>query len=58
MSPSPPSSTPRARCSRRHGIAWFATLADALSVDQYVKTRTALVENMLEPLAGSDTSSC
>jgi hypothetical protein len=29
-----------------------------LSVDQYVKTRTALVENMLEPLAGSDTSSC
>ena len=27
MSPSPPSSTPRARRSRRHGIAWFATIA-------------------------------
>lgn len=27
MSPSPPTSTPRARRSRRHGIAWFATIA-------------------------------
>ena len=33
-------------------------VADLLAVDQYVKTHTVLVENMLAPLAGTDTSSC
>ena len=33
-------------------------VTDLLAVDQYVKTHTVLIENMLAPLAGSDTSSC
>lgn len=33
-------------------------VVDVLAVDQYVKTHTVLIENMLKPLAGSDTSSC
>ena len=33
-------------------------VADALAVDQYVKTHTVLVENMIKPLAGTDLSSC
>jgi len=33
-------------------------VADALAVDQYVKTHTVLIEHMLKPLAGTDTSSC
>jgi hypothetical protein len=32
--------------------------ADVLDVDQYVKTHTVMVENMLKPLAGTDVSSC
>ena len=32
--------------------------ADALAIDQYVKTHTAMVENMIKPLAGTDVSSC
>jgi plastocyanin len=33
-------------------------VADALAIDQYVKTHTVLVENMLKPLVGEDLSSC
>jgi len=33
-------------------------VADALDVDQYVKTHTVMVENMIKPLIGSDLSSC
>jgi hypothetical protein len=33
-------------------------VADASAVDQYVLAHTVLIENMLKPLAGSDTSSC
>jgi amicyanin len=33
-------------------------LSDALSVDQYTKTHTVLIENMLKPLVGVDLSSC
>jgi len=32
--------------------------ADALALDQYVKTHTVMVENMIKPLAGTDVSSC
>ena len=32
--------------------------ADALAVDQYIKTHTVMVENMIKPLAGTDVSSC
>jgi hypothetical protein len=32
--------------------------ADLLALDQYVKTHTVLVEHMVEPLVGSDLSSC
>jgi hypothetical protein len=33
-------------------------VADALAVDQYIKTHTVMVENMIKPLIGSDLSSC
>jgi hypothetical protein len=33
-------------------------VSDALAIDQYVKTHTVLVENMIKPLVGSDLSSC
>jgi len=33
-------------------------LADALAFDQYVKTHTVMVENMIKPLVGADLSSC
>jgi hypothetical protein len=33
-------------------------VSDATDIDQYVKTHTVLVEHMLAPLAGTDTSSC
>ncbi len=33
-------------------------VADALAIDQYVKTHTVLVENMIKPLVGADLSSC
>ncbi|MDQ4114059.1 MAG: hypothetical protein M3306_23615 [Actinomycetota bacterium] len=33
-------------------------VADAAAVDKYVLAHTVLIENMLKPLAGSDTSSC
>jgi hypothetical protein len=33
-------------------------VTDALALDQYVKTHTVLVENMIKPLIGSDLSSC
>jgi hypothetical protein len=32
--------------------------ADALAIDQYVKTHTVMIENMIKPLAGTDVSSC
>ena len=44
-------SAPRDRC-RPAGVS------DALAIDQYVKTHTVLVENMIKPLVGSDLSSC
>ena len=31
---------------------------DALAFDQYVKTHTVMIENMVKPLAGGDVSSC
>jgi hypothetical protein len=33
-------------------------VTDALAIDQYVKTHTVLVENMIKPLVGADLSSC
>ena len=33
-------------------------VADALAIDQYAKTHTVLVGNMIKPLVGSDLSSC
>ncbi|WP_082582155.1 cupredoxin family copper-binding protein [Aeromicrobium sp. Root236] len=33
-------------------------VTDALAIDQYVKTHTVLVENMIKPLVGEDLSSC
>jgi hypothetical protein len=33
-------------------------VTDALALDQYVKTHTVLVENMIKPLVGDDLSSC
>jgi hypothetical protein len=33
-------------------------VADALQIDRYIKTHTVMVEHMLEPLMGSDPSSC
>ena len=33
-------------------------VADALAIDQYVKTHTVMVENMIKPLVGEDLSSC
>jgi plastocyanin len=33
-------------------------LADIANLDQYVKTHTVLIENMIKPLVGSDVSSC
>ncbi len=33
-------------------------VTDALAIDQYVKTHTVLVENMIKPLIGEDMSSC
>ena len=33
-------------------------VTDILSVDQYVKTHTVLVENMIKPLVGADLISC
>ena len=33
-------------------------VADALAIDQYIKTHTVMVENMLKPLVGEDLSSC
>ena len=33
-------------------------VTDILAIDQYVKTHTVLVENMLKPLVGEDLSSC
>jgi len=33
-------------------------VADALAIDQYVKTHTVMVENMIKPLVGADLSSC
>ena len=33
-------------------------VADALAIDQYAKTHTVLVENMIKPLVGADLSSC
>jgi hypothetical protein len=32
--------------------------ADALAVDQYAKTHTVMLQNMLAPLVGADPSSC
>jgi len=31
---------------------------DALNLDQYVKTHTVMIENMIKPLVGEDVSSC
>ena len=31
---------------------------DALNLDQYVKTHTVMIENMIRPLLGSDVSAC
>jgi hypothetical protein len=33
-------------------------VADIADLDQYVKTHTVMVENMLAPLAGADLGSC
>jgi len=33
-------------------------VTDALAIDQYAKTHTVLVENMIKPLVGADLSSC
>jgi hypothetical protein len=33
-------------------------VADALAIDQYAKTHTVMVENMIKPLIGADLSSC
>ncbi|KQV74084.1 hypothetical protein ASC61_03150 [Aeromicrobium sp. Root344] len=33
-------------------------VTDALAINQYVKTHTVLVENMIKPLVGEDLSSC
>ena len=33
-------------------------VTDALAIDQYVKTHTVLVENMIKPLVGTDLSAC
>ena len=33
-------------------------VADALAIDQYAKTHTVLIENMIKPLIGADLSSC
>jgi hypothetical protein len=33
-------------------------VTDALAIDQYVKTHTVLVENMIKPLVGADLSAC
>ena len=33
-------------------------VADIGDIDQYVKTHTVMVENMVTPLGGTDLSSC
>jgi amicyanin len=33
-------------------------VADALALDQYIKTHTVMIENMVKPLLGGDVSSC
>ena len=33
-------------------------VADALALDQYVKTHTVMIENMVKPLLGGDVTSC